>query len=38
MDKVVLLCGDDIYFEKHEFTLTNIFRTKGKNNFEILKA
>ncbi len=37
MSKIVLLAGDDIYYEKHNFELLDIFRPKGKNNYEILK-
>lgn len=36
MDKVHLLCGDDIYFEKHDFEMLPIFRNKGKDNYDII--
>ena len=36
MNRVVLICGDDIYYEKHDFEMMSIFREKGKNNYTIL--
>jgi hypothetical protein len=34
--KCHLLCGDDIYYEDHEFDMLPIFRNKDKNNYEII--
>ena len=36
MDKVKLICGDDIYYQDHEFNILEIFREKGKNNYDYL--
>jgi hypothetical protein len=36
MDKVKLICGDDIYYQDHEFNILGIFREKGKNNYDYL--
>jgi len=36
MDKVHLLCGDDIYFEDHSFEMLPIFRAKGQNNYDVI--
>ena len=34
--KVVLLCGDDIYYESHDFEMQEMFRSKGINKYEML--
>lgn len=36
MNKVHLLCGDDIYYEDHKFEMMPIFRKKGKDNYDII--
>lgn len=36
MEKVKLICGDDIYFEKHTFERLPIFRQKGEDNYRML--
>lgn len=32
-DKIHLICGDDIYYEDHEFDLLSIFRKKNDDKY-----
>jgi hypothetical protein len=36
ISKVHLICGDDIYYEPHTFEMLPIFKSKGKDNYEII--
>lgn len=36
MDKVMLLCGDDIYYQEHQFSMLPIFRVKQQNKYDLI--
>ncbi len=36
MRKVYLLCGDDIYYEEHNFEMLPIFKNKPQDKYETI--
>lgn len=35
-NSIHLICGDDIYYEKHLFKILPIFRQKEENNYNVI--